>query len=273
LPRALHSFWVWVWVGRPAGRSERARRRRAEELLLWLRELVQQAELSGVHYSQSFEHFDANRDGKIDDWELLAGARRVGCELSADEVWDVLEWGFGAQTGQLSYEDFFYVLAPPGADPVDPEDEARESRAMEAKDAAADADSRACTGSDRERGRDDGGAESKDGDARGGGGAKDGNGDGDDSRDFAAKRGPRSEDASEQGGSNEGGGGGGARSRSRGTGSGGGGGGPAVAESKPSSSSLSSGVGVQRSRPSRQGSREMSHDDDDDDDADADWLR
>ena len=49
---------------------------------------MRRAEDAGVSLRESFEHFDADRSGELDEHELQRGLRALGMELSMREVRD-----------------------------------------------------------------------------------------------------------------------------------------------------------------------------------------
>merc|ERR1719453_2338062 len=78
-----------------------------------LRGLVQSAARKGVDFRESFEHFDTNRDGEIDEREFRDGLERLGFELTRSEVGEIMDaFTTGSGSGRIKYRDFIRAIQP-----------------------------------------------------------------------------------------------------------------------------------------------------------------
>jgi Ca2+-binding EF-hand superfamily protein len=71
----------------------------AEDTMDYLMELLRRAGEKGVDLLECFEHFDANRDGNIDEEEFREGLKRLDIRLSKRQVKEVMEKFEGRRPG------------------------------------------------------------------------------------------------------------------------------------------------------------------------------
>merc|ERR1712185_758450 len=84
-----------------------------------VRKLVRRAEDDGISLRASFEHFDRDGSGDIDEDELHRGLRKLNIELSRHEAKLVMDKFPGRRSGQVRYADFVKAMRECGRDDDD----------------------------------------------------------------------------------------------------------------------------------------------------------
>jgi Ca2+-binding EF-hand superfamily protein len=96
----------------PAGDGEDAA---LQDVMDKLRQLVRKADSKGVDFRESFEHFDADKDGMLDRREFQEGMEKLGFRIDANQTKRLMR-KFGNTDGGINYRDFLRALAPPDAE-------------------------------------------------------------------------------------------------------------------------------------------------------------
>merc|ERR1719453_487506 len=73
--------------------------------------LVQSAARKGVDFRESFEHFDTNRDGEIDEREFQRGMEKLKLPVARSEARQLMEKFAGRSTSYIKYRDFVRALS------------------------------------------------------------------------------------------------------------------------------------------------------------------
>jgi Ca2+-binding EF-hand superfamily protein len=94
-----------------AAKSAGGENRSLDKVLQDLRDLVQNAYDQGVEYHVSFEHFDGNYSGMIDEHEFQEGMERLGYPLSDVESRELFDKFGAAETGgKIHYRQFLRTV-------------------------------------------------------------------------------------------------------------------------------------------------------------------